>query len=596
MIVFRSPCESSGDFDGIVDDTSVSIAIGNPGTGYTDGSIAIEYTGSYIAEYVKKTLSTPCDIVQVRFKIGPSYTHNDTDDAVILSLFDNTSYGTAVCQIRALPDVSGDFSLRLVDPSNSYAGDYSNSTLWDVNDYHTLIVKRKSTGIDVYLDVSPTPILTYTFTQTGSTFPAFAMGNFYSAGGAIDGRVCFDDVFCKNTNTISTEADRIADAIEGFIQRYHSNGAIVRPIDATGGITTPDVVSEGIAYALKLYAQANLQTYFNETFTWGYNNMRRGSTVGGSPTSNTPTNAYYLYGYKYDVPNQVQLDGNWAGDADPEIAQALLWAHARWGSGGTVNYLARALEIIGDLRTYAFRLSSGTGFYYLMNDSFQTGTTVQLGGDYDCPAAYRLFAQYDTSNAAMWLAAAQGAYDLMTKQANYIFSPQVATSKLNPNWSQMLLSTAAITGTSTYGDSDWGYNSFRMMPRMYDDYRWYGTAAAVTALQLPKPFLTSEYAANPGIWAEYYHDGADKGAYESSLFYYPYYYSLYTADTGNSTAASIASTKFPSYTANPSGGYFGAPGYFGDAWLPIYRMQIAGTYANYGQAVASTNNNMLLMF
>lgn len=596
-IIFRSPCESSGDFTAT---TGTGITFGSSNNGYTGGSIRIGYTGSFNGQFVNKTLSTPSDIVQVRFNIATAATMNGSDDAVLLTLFDNTSYGTPVGQVRALGSGAG-FSLRIVDPSNSYAGDYSNATVFTKNEYHTLTVKRNAGSIVVYLDVSATPILTYTFTQTGTTFPAFSVGNFYSASGAISGNVDFDDVFCKTTNVVSTEDEKVSDAIEGNVQKYHSaSGAIIRPIDPVGGVTTPDSVSEGLAYALKDYVQSpasfgSMRTYFDETFVWHYNNTRRGSAPALAATTNTPTNAFYLYTYKYDGATQTVADGNWAGDADHEIAQALLWAHDRWGSAGTVNYLARANEILGDLRTYAFRLSSGTGYYYLMNDSFQTGSTVQLGGDYDNPAAYRLFAQYDTSNAAFWLSAAQGAYDFQTKAANYIFSPQVATAKLTPNWAAMTLSTAAISGTSTYGDSAWGYNSFRFYARAYDDYRWYGTTAVATLFALPKPFLASEYAANPGIWAEYHHDGTDKGVYESSLFYYPYYFVLYTGDTGNTTAASIASAKFPSYTVHPGGGYFGAPGYFGDMWMPIYRMQVAGTYLNYGQAVASTAG-LLIMF
>jgi len=588
-ITYRNSCEVLTDFTTVNANTSISA-----NNGYTDSSLRIAFPGSaYSADGIQKNLPTASNIIQLRLKVASATTLSTTNGASILAAYNDTTYtnGTGEYFRFSLQGVSGNsavFKTNLISPINSYAGDYSQPVTFNKNQWYTFTFELYSGGIRAYYDMQTTPFMSYVVSNSYSA-AAIVIGELYqNDAGYITGNVDFDDILTRNLNTITTEQDRINDAIESYVQRYHSNGAIVRPIDPTAGQTSQDVVSEGIAYGLKLYAQNNQQTYFNETFTWAYNNMRRGSTPGGSPTTNTPTDAFFLYGYKYNVPGHVLADGNYALDADPEIAQALLWAHARWGSAGTVNYLARALEIIGDLRTYGFRLSTGTGYQYLKNDAFQTGATIQMGGDYDLPAGWRLFAQYDTANASFWNLAVSGSYDLQTKQANYVFSPQTVTSKLTPNWSQMTLATATISGTSTYGDSRWGYNSFRMHPRAYDDYRWYASAPALAFLQLAKSFLTTQYSTNTNkIFAEYLHDGTVFGTgYESSLFYYPYYYSLYAGDTGNTTASSIASTKFPAYTPLANGGYFGAPGYFGDSWLPIYRMQVAGTYNNYGQATA----------
>jgi len=613
-LVFGSPCNTSADFTTVLAATGDTSVVGSVATGYIGSSIRQNMTITASAETsVRKSLPSPVRISQFRYKADSAGTFSTTVDHNLHVLFSDSGFLNQIIHIRLI-GVSGGYTLRIVDPNNSYATTVG-TTVMSLATWHRFAVQITDTQIKVFLDNGVTPEIVYT-PATGNYVNVYAnsllWGRSFSQGYA--GIQDVDVIWAGNIAAVpTTTAGQIADTYQGYLQRYLTfDGAIVRPpTEGSNGTFTAavaDVVSEGIAYGLKMAVQSNDQKTFNLVDNWTRANLdRRVSTTANTQLNAAPTTGLNLMAFHYN-PNSSDgkgagtiYDANAALDADPERAVALLWAHARWGSSSltvgsgpelvTPNYMARALAITGDIATYGLKFSSATGFWYLVNDLQQTTDVVQIGPDYNNPAAFKMFAEYDVTNRAKWGLAVSGAYDILTKAANQVMTgatpAQSTTAALNPNWISFTLSTGLTSGTpSTYGDSNYGYNAFRSYNRLYDAYTWYGDTAALTALRLPKTFFTAQWNASAKIAATYNHDGTNAATYEKTFFYWASYWSIYAGDTSNTVAAAIYSGKLASkYTQLPSGSYYDNGGYtyFDQSWNVINEMQKAGLFINYGQ-------------
>jgi hypothetical protein len=613
--VFTSACNSSADFTSV---NGSGITVGNAGTGYLGKSIRIVMAAS-VEQSARKVYKGLASVHQMWLHTGSADTISATTDTVFFSGFSDAAFGTPVIQIRLIGSGAG-YTLRMVDPTNGYATTVG-STVLTKGTWHRIVLSITASGYQLYIDNQTSPEASYTHANATVGLYAGAYGNWYSGTSSYTGTIDLDELYASNlTPGLSSLAQQAADATAGFFQKYLAyDGAIVRsPSDGTTlTVAGPDIVSEGQAYGLKLAVQSNDQTTFNLLDNWARANLdRKNSTVGNTQANPAPANALNLMAFHYNTsnadgkgPNTI-YDANWAGDADHERAQALLWAHARWGSSALTldtgpellapNYLQRALNILSDIRTYALRLSSSTGYYYLVADQAQTGDAVAIAADYNNTAAFKLFAQYDSGNAAIWNGAISGAHDIATKSSNQIMSgetpSQTITKKLIPNWITFTLSTGLTSSTpSGYGNSDYGYNAFRAYYRGYDMWNWYADANALTVLQLPKAFFVAEWAlvrtGSPLIEATYKHDGTITGSYEKTFFYWAAYWTIYAGDTSNTTASAIKSGKLDSkYVQSPVGSYIdnGGYAYFDQPWSIVGSMQKAGTFINYGQSNVTT--------
>lgn len=613
-LVFGSPCNTSADFTTVLAATGDTSVVGSAATGYIGSSIRQNMTIAASAETsVRKSLPSAVRISQFRYKADSAGTFSTTVDHNLHVLFSDSGFLNQIIHIRLI-GVSGGYTLRVVDPNNSYATTVG-TTVMSLATWHRFAVQITDTQIKVFLDNGVTPEIVYT-PATGNYVNVYVnsllWGRSFSQG--YTGIQDVDEIWTGNIAAApTTTAGQIADTYQGYLQRYLTfDGAIVRPPTegSNGTFTTAvaDVVSEGIAYGLKMAVQSNDQKTFNLVDNWTRANLdRRVSTTANTQLNAAPTTGLNLMAFHYNANSSdgkgagTIYDANAALDADPERATALLWAHARWGSSSltvgsgpelvTPNYMARALAITGDIATYGLKFSSATGFWYLVNDLQQTTDVVQLGPDYNNPAAFKMFAEYDVTNRAKWNLAVSGAYDILTKAANQVMTgatpAQSTTAALNPNWISFTLSTGLTSGTpSTYGDSNYGYNAFRSYNRLYDAYTWYGDTTALAALRLPKTFFTAQWNGSAKIAATYSHDGTNAATYEKTFFYWASYWSIYAGDTSNTVAAAIYSGKLASkYTQLPSGSYYDNGGYtyFDQSWNVINEMQKAGSFINYGQ-------------
>ncbi len=608
-IVYQNPCNLLTDFSSI-NGSGVSIEAGK---GYIGNALKIDFSPlGYQLQSARISFAQVINRFQVYFNIPAATTLSATVDGTFVAIYPDSQYNTnpAILQLRIQGSGTG-FTLKIVDPSNSFAGNFSNGTIWLKDMPNRVLIERTATQWKVYINKDLTPILLYLPTiQPPVNFAHVSLGcDYNNAAGAISGPVYFDQILGIVNNTVITPKDQLDDVWDGIKMRYITvEGAVVRPIDLVGGQTVPDVVSEGIVYGTLHAAQRNDQETFNRIDNWTRANLDRRICTAANTVSNLPSNALNLMSFLYK-PNLAKpiIDANWAGDADIERAVSLSWAHARWGSSQfTVdtpqellqpNYFARAKAVIDDLRNFAFGYSAVTDAYYQLNDSLQLGyNSVCIAPDYNYVGAYRdIFSRIDPTNAGFWDKCVKGAYDINDKCASYVFAnatpAQSSSVGLTPNWCQFDLTTAQVTGVGTYGDSNWGYNSFRAISRMIDDWNWARDQRAVISIQKPKPFLTSEWNIKGKIQAEYKHDGTPIETYDSKLFYFVYYFILTVNDPTNAVGQAILSTKLASgYQYAGNGSYFHAIGYFDDMWHSRFEAQRQNLWVNYGQPI----NNLLM--
>lgn len=596
-IIYQSGCNKSTDFVKI---NGTDVVVNDPNTGYVGGSLKIKF--SPIAEQLQSVfieLPEGCNVFQYRFKVPSATTITSTGDAVFFSMYQDQTYknNLSFCQIR-IQQVGTKIILRLIDPYNNYQGNYRTDTLLDKDVYHKVVIERTQTQWKVYLGISTIPILTYLpKNQPPFTFKYISIGtDYYNSANAINGAIYFDQLLAKKQNLVLNLQDRLQDTYEAIIQRYiTAEGAVVRPINIEANHLSVKILSQGVAWALLPAVQNNDPDTFKKIDNWARTNLdRRNSTGVNTMINDTPTTALSLMANSYtpNAPKPID-DADFATGYDIERALALIQASNLWGSSNfTVdsleeklapNYRERASNIITDLRQYAFGYSLATDCNYCLINSFQLANSpsVTVATGYDYAAAYEKFALLDSDNSIFWQKAIKGSYDMYFQGATYIFLPQTATKNLSPNWLQFDLNLGRVSGTSTYGDSTWGYISFMSVSKLLDHYNWYMDQRAIASIELPKSFVLSKWQKMSQILAVYNHDGSEIAQFQSRLFYFLYFFILSVNEPDNNAAIQLYNSQLANgFTCLASGSYFGENGWYNDFWQPRYEWQKAGLWIN----------------
>lgn len=410
-----------------------------------------------------------------------------------------------------------------------------------------------------------------------------------------------DSALSAAVRTIPTadigNAEFISSLYEWNKRYVRFDGAIVRPpadgINGSYQSGYEDVVSEGQAYILDYSVQNNDKALFDLSEAWAYANLDRRNN--GSLTT-----YLNLMGWHYDSANNVMYDWNSAHDADVDRMKALYYAHNRWGSAGTINYKARADAISDDLLSL-MRLNSVTGKWHMPSDAVQSqNTPYEFNMSYFDPVACRVAAvnQTDTTKRDKWLSAVDGDYALSQKVLDYIFTPHTTTAKIPADWAYFNPTTNAVSPAQRNGASinnaNFGFDAFRFLYRIYQDWVAYSEPRAKTVTADYKAFVAAKWAALSSVKAVWAHDGTLVGDYQLALFDYAAYLALILDDAGNTTAASIKTARIdPLYYS--AGGFYAATAgdtansYFGLSWAISGEMRRQAIYTNYipaGVAVA----------
>jgi endo-1,4-beta-D-glucanase Y len=125
-----------------------------------------------------------------------------------------------------------------------------------------------------------------------------------------------------------------------------------------------------------------------------------------------------LLAWKQTLENGVMRDvsgADSATDGDLDIAFALMLADRQWGSGGSINYQAQALLVLGDLMTHCVNPSDGS----LLLGDWAGGTSTTHSRSSDFMVDHLLaFAAFDTARSAKW----QRVYDRVSATVNHQFA------------------------------------------------------------------------------------------------------------------------------------------------------------------------------
>jgi endo-1,4-beta-D-glucanase Y len=375
---------------------------------------------------------------------------------------------------------------------------------------------------------------------------------------------------------------KIAEAWQGWKNRYlKPNGMVVKDdgglFNDTPAVQRPNCVSEGQAYGMLIAAQLGDKVTFDSIHNFNQTVLRRSVCVPSDPVA--PSHIAYLY----DPYKLVVTDAAGAPDADIDIALALIWAHEKWGSAGTINYQAKALEILADMKTYSFINYKGGKIIDGGTWNYPDGNIRDINPSYQSPGACKKFK--DFTGDTFWDLARDGAYKIwkdsgdatLTGYTNESVVKTKTGAGVIPNWCRVNGANDQLTGPKGSNYSiDHSYDAFRAEHRGYWDYLWNPSTSgfqAFAAYKL-KTIYENEFNAGQLSIAERSHDNIPgTNLYENPTFTSKHWM---TMQAGGSTVANAfkAAKLNPTtqYKYHPTGSYFQILGYFGESWQIIYFM------------------------
>lgn len=377
-------------------------------------------------------------------------------------------------------------------------------------------------------------------------------------------------------------------AYAGFKSGYiDSSGRVIRHDQGN------DLVSEGQAYALLFAVMAGDKATFDLVRAWSNANLKRSLSGSGKTTFLT------MWAWHHNGSSTV-LDWNFATDAENDRWVAYKAAIGLgWDTDGTLltetNALAADLKntilvdgVYGIQVTDEYQMSvAGTGGHHTNG----SGVVAEINMSYFRPHAYSMLKAH--TGDAIWDKAIAGMYYIVGKATDNA-STLATTAGLPPNWCYYDTGTHDVgplaNGTAGWGysrDTQYTYDAFRLLYAIYIHAKFYGNSQALAWLQgAIKTYFTNQWASQGHVVAELNHDGSIANNYEKSFFTGAARFALVAGDSGNSTAAAMASTKLTSllvdngsykfYRSDTSGT---SSAYYGDSWMLWYFAVEYGIYA-----------------
>ncbi len=218
-----------------------------------------------------------------------------------------------------------------------------------------------------------------------------------------------------------------------------------------------------------------VQTSGNQEFTTCSEGMGYGMLLSVYFNERDLFDDLYRYAKKYFNSTglmdwSISADGRVVGtgaatDGDEDMATALVFAHKRWGSSGSINYEQEAKTYINNL--YRYCVEPGT--YVLKPGNW--GGSDALNPCYFVPAWYRIYADF-TGNRD-WLKVADKSYEILDQIGRFNNG-----TGLVPDWCKADGTEQKLqvwNGASKY---EYSYDAARMPWRIALDYSWYGTEKA----------------------------------------------------------------------------------------------------------------------
>lgn len=259
-------------------------------------------------------------------------------------------------------------------------------------------------------------------------------------------------------------------------------------VDPASGNTT----SEGQSYALLRAVWVDDKSTFDGVYQWAKDHLAH----------RLKDNLFSWYWINDDGEGYLG-DSATAADADQDIAFALLFAYKKWGDE---KYIADAREIISDI--WKQEVVSISGQYYMkLGAGVSESGSYLINPSYLSPASYRIFAEVDPYHA--WGELAHDSYTLLNEIAQMTQNP----SSLPLDWVNISATNGSLSIASS-GQS-YGFDAFRTMCRVAQDYLWFGSQESLAYLNRFEPFFRNEYESYGSIAGVYSHSGERTVEYES---------------------------------------------------------------------------------
>jgi len=535
-----------------------------------------------------------------KIKAGATFSGEIAMDHLWASSVGSAYFGDQV-EVRLVPvSVSSGYrgNLKLTESWGSTSN--TGSASLDLGTWNKVTVLLGASNVQAFVNRTEAAEATVSHASLANlSIGAIACGKFYAQG--LNGSLLLDNFALRSapTGAASTIGGHLTDSYDGYMQRYLAfEGGIVRPFDEGNNdvpsyAASPDIVSEGQAYGMLYAVQHNDKDTFDLIENFNRNVMDR--TNYPSANASLRAQGASLMGYHYNAHNSnasgpnSMYDWNFATDADIDRAKALMYAHNRWGrtSGASINYLARAREVLTDLKDWGHNSVNGVRYmgadFYSLND-----TTAETNISYFDMTTFKLARQMFSDQ--FWDQSVNGMYEVIRKSTSSMGS-LMTNWGLPPNWINW--NTTELTAQLPNGSRDinYSYDAFRTVYRMYLDHDLYQEKQArdLLAGQLYTSFA-SEWNRSAIIKAEYSHAGVVTGDYEGSMFYAVNMLPFFVAGATVAGASIYNMKVLSSYRSHPAGSYWsdssassgGGPKYYSDSWIQLAVGAKERLYVNWG--------------
>lgn len=299
--------------------------------------------------------------------------------------------------------------------------------------------------------------------------------------------------------------------------------------------TAGETVSEAHGYGMLLTVimegyEPDAKTYFDGL----YNYYKAHPSVNNS----------FLMAWKQNSSFQNVEGADSATDGDMDIAYALLLADKQWGSGGTINYLQAAKDIINAIMQSAVNQS----LWNLRLGDWATGNSAKNTRPSDFMLQHMKAYQLAT-NDTKWTNVINTTYAVI----NTLFSNNSPNSGLMPDF--VINSNGWKPAPADFlegpDDGHYNYNSCRTPWRITTDYLITGDTRALDQLRKMNSWVRNKTSNNPAnILAGYDLSGTATANYNDNCFTIPFGVSAMTDAANQAWLNSIWSRAANTNTEN----------------------------------------------
>jgi endoglucanase len=296
--------------------------------------------------------------------------------------------------------------------------------------------------------------------------------------------------------------------------------------------------SEGQAYALWRAVVMDDPETFEKALRWAEVNLQRRDAQG------KPTDSLWAWKWGKNPSGQwLQLDPNFASDADIDACFALLLASKKWNRSDYLVLAKTKLKDLWDRSTVEVKLQeSGTKRYLLPGPTiaFRRDNILTLNPSYLAPYAFRLFAQVDGDRD--WMGLVDSSYEILEQS--------IALSKvgLPSDWVDFDLTSGKYKPSESGRSlsSHYGFDASRVWWRVALDASLFNESRAFTYLRTHLKDIEQRWQKDRRIPAQIDLGGQSKVSYDATSQYGMLYFAF--AQLGHPIAQEIYQQKLmPSY-------------------------------------------------